>query len=90
MNPAATTRRLDIVLGLLIAATLLAWWLGERGAGGLGVMLLLAGMAAAKGTLVVLDFMALRQVKLLWRALLLGWLFVVLALIALAYFSGLP
>ena len=82
------TRWLDGVWAILIAATVLTWQVGERGAGGLAVVLGLIGISAVKGGLVILDFMALRQVKFLWRALVLGWLLLVLAIIALAYWSG--
>ena len=42
-----------------------------------------------KGRLVALDFMGLRGVKFFWRGLLIGWLLLVSALIALAYWIAL-
>ena len=38
-----------------------------------------------KGRLVMLDFMGLRGVKFFWRGLMIGWLLLVSALIAIAY-----
>jgi len=81
--------RLDFVWIILLAATATTWALGERGVSGLGVMATLLALSFIKGRLVVLDFMALRGVRLLWRALLIGWLVLVASLIALAYWMSL-
>ena len=51
-----------------------------------GVMFLLA---YAKGIMVILDFMELREAPRLWRALLEGWLILVSSLILLAYWISL-
>jgi len=77
--------RLDFVWLVLLAATATTWWLGDHGAAGPGVMAALLALSFIKGRLVVLDFMALRGVRLMWRALLIGWLVLVASLIALAY-----
>lgn len=81
--------RLDAVWLTLLAATLTTWWIGERGSAGLGAMAVLLALSVLKGRFVILDFMALRRVRLLWRALLVGWLLLVAGLIALAYWMGL-
>jgi hypothetical protein len=81
--------RIDFVWLFLLAATLATWTLGERGAAGLGVMATLMVISFLKGRGVVLDFMGLRGTSLLWRALVLGWLSTVTALITLAYWLGL-
>jgi len=81
--------RLDFVWLFLLAATLTTWLLGEEGAAGLGVMATLMVISFLKGRFVVLDFMGLRQTRLAWRALVLGWLSLVTGLIALAYWLGL-
>jgi hypothetical protein len=78
-------RRIDLAWGLLLAATCATWLIGESGSGGAAAMALVALISFAKGRAVVLDFMALRGVRVLWRALLLGWLVLVLGLVALAY-----
>ena len=89
MNKRPDTRRIDAIGGFLVLATVLAWWLGEHTGGGAVVAGVLLALAAIKGGLVIWDFMALRHVKALWPGLLLGWLLLVLALIALAYRAGL-
>ena len=73
--------RLDLVWAFLIGATVLTWYIGERGAGGMTIVFGLIVISAIKGGLVILDFMALREVRLFWRALVLG-------IIALAYRMG--
>ena len=80
-----SARRLDALFVLLLLATGLTWWLGERGAGGAPAMLAVLGIAGVKSAYVILDFMALRGVRRLWQALVLGWLGLVLLLIVLAY-----
>ncbi len=72
----------------LIAATLLAWLLGERGAHGPWVVAVLFGAAFVKGNLILLEYMALRHAPIFWRALTIGWLSAVCGAIALAYWKG--
>ncbi|MFN3984476.1 MAG: cytochrome C oxidase subunit IV family protein [Rhodocyclaceae bacterium] len=74
---------------ILIAATGVTWMVGERGEAGPWIVALVLSLACIKGALIVLDYMALRNAPLLWRALLLGWLIAVCALIGLAYWKGL-
>ncbi|WP_276659377.1 cytochrome C oxidase subunit IV family protein [Thauera aminoaromatica] len=50
---------------------------------------MLAAISFWKGAVVILDFMALRHAPLLWRAITMGWIIVVWALIAIAYIKGL-
>ncbi len=83
-------RRATVLWLGLLAATLLTWAVGEGGAAGPAVVTVLAVVSLAKGAAVILDFMALRHAPLLWRALTLGWMALIWALIALAYWSGLP
>ncbi len=75
---------------LLIAATLLTLAIGEGGAAGVGIVALLAAISLLKGGVIILDYMALRHAPLLWRAIVLGWMVLVWAVIAIAYWSGLP
>lgn len=80
--------RLDLVWLGLLAATGVTWAVGESGAlagGGVGPVLLIFGLALAKGAAIALDFMELRDAPPLWRRLVLGWLAVVLALIVVAW-----
>ena len=53
-------------------------------------MIAMLALTFFKGRLIALEFMGLRPVKLFWRAMLIGWLVLVLGLIALAYWIGLP
>ena len=78
---------------LLLAATVLTWWLGEAGAvashtAGTWAVPLIFGLAVFKGRLVILDFMELRDAPVLWRRLLLGWLYFVVVLILLAWWMA--
>ena len=87
------TRQLNFVWVVLMLATLATYAIGEMGeqlgiVGPLAMAALLA-ISFVKGRLVVLDFMGLRGVKFFWRGLLIGWLLLVSALIALAYWIAL-
>ena len=83
------TRQLNFVWVVLMLATLATFAIGEIGerigiAGPLAMAALLA-ISIIKGRLVMLDFMGLRGVKFFWRGLMIGWLLLVSALIAIAY-----
>jgi hypothetical protein len=84
-----TPARATVIWLLLLAATALAWSVGERGAAGPAIAGLLFVVAFAKGALVILDYMALRRAPLLWPVLTLGWMAAVCVLIGLAYWKGL-
>ena len=80
--------RADLIFALLALATLASWWLGEGAAVSgqhLGTVATLAVLAlsAVKGALIALDYMELRQAPALWRRAVMGWLLVVLGVIAL-------
>ena len=85
-----TPRRATVLWATLIFATLLTWGMGALGATGKGAIALLAVISFWKGAVIILDFMALRHAPLLWRVLTLGWMVLVWAVIAIAYFKGLP
>ncbi len=87
------TRQLNFVWVVLMLATLATFAIGEIGerigiAGPLAMAALLA-ISIVKGRLVMLDFMGLRGVKFFWRGLMIGWLLLVSALIAIAYWIAL-
>ncbi|WP_300436832.1 cytochrome C oxidase subunit IV family protein [Zoogloea sp.] len=87
------TRQLNFVWVVLMLATLATFAIGEIGerigiAGPLAMAALLA-ISIIKGRLVMLDFMGLRGVKFFWRGLMIGWLLLVSALIAIAYWIAL-
>jgi cytochrome c oxidase subunit IV len=79
--------RIDAIWLALLAATAITAWLGEHaGARGLGTSaaVLVLALAAAKGCLIILDYMELRHAPALWRRLLLGWLATVVVLVLVA------
>jgi cytochrome c oxidase subunit IV len=80
---------LNLVWIVLMAATAVTWFVGEMHAAGPKAVALILAIAGVKGWLVIYDFMALRRVKLIWRVVVLGWLLLVLAIIMLAYRTGL-
>lgn len=84
-----TPKRTTLLWATLIGATLLTWGLGEQGAAGTWVIAALAAISFWKGAVVILDFMALRHAPLLWRAITMGWMILVWAVIAIAYWKGL-
>jgi apolipoprotein N-acyltransferase len=79
--------RADFIFALLVLATALSWWLGE-GAGTSGqhlrtaATLAVLALSAFKGALIALDYMELRTAPALWRRVVVGWLVVVIGLIA--------
>ncbi|MCM2346971.1 MAG: cytochrome C oxidase subunit IV family protein [Acidovorax soli] len=78
---------------ILLAITAATYWIGEAGLtghGSMGPVLAMFALAFAKGLLVCLDFLELRHAPALWRWLVAGWLALVLVLIVLAYWIGLP
>lgn len=85
----------DTVFALLALATLASWWLGEGAAtsgrhlGSVATLAVLA-LSAVKGALIALDYMELRCAPALWRRAVMGWLAVVLGLIALVSVLGAP
>ncbi|NMM77703.1 hypothetical protein B2J86_04880 [Acidovorax sp. SRB_14] len=76
----------------LLAITATTYWLGGAqlpvAAGSMVPVLALCALSFAKGLLVILEFLELRHAPALWRWLVVGWLALVLALIALAYWVG--
>jgi len=84
-----TTRNLDITLAVLLTATLATWGIGEAGVAGIAAMIAMLVLTFVKGRLIALEYMGLRPIRLFWRAMLIGWLVLVLGLIALAYWIGL-
>lgn len=82
------TCSLDFVWGLLLLGTGLTWWLGESGHVGPGAVTTILVIAAVKGVFVIREFMAMRGVRLLWQAVVIGWLLVALAANLAAYWKG--
>ena len=85
------TRWLNAAWVLLLVATGITYVLGEMGlvshAGG-WVLAGLGVLTVFKGVVVIRVVLEMRQAPALWRWLLLGWLALVIALVALAYLLG--
>ena len=83
--------RLNRAWLMLLAITGVTFWMGESGSsvGSMVVALAVLGQAFAKGLLVALDFLELREAPALWRWLVIGRLALVLGLVVLAYALGL-
>ena len=73
----------------MLLLTLSSYFIGELGAGGLMATLLLLLTAGVKAIFIIRDFMELRGVSFLWRAIMYGWLIVVCSGIGIAYLTGL-
>ena len=84
-----SSRRALLTWLFMVGATGVAWWVADRGLGGAEVVGLLFGLAFVKGSMVILDYMAIRHAPLLWRFVTLGWLTLVCLLIGVAYWKGL-
>lgn len=87
-----TARKLDVAFGILVAATLTTWFIGDwwsSHAVMLPVMAAMLTLTFIKCRLIILDFMALRRVRFFWRGLVLGWAVIVLGVITLAYLLSL-
>ena len=80
---------LNVLWIALMVATVLTWMIGKTGYTGTGAVIAILIIAAIKGWMIIQDFMALRRVTFLWRALVLGWLLLTLVIILLAYWLGL-
>lgn len=73
---------------LMVALTILGYTMGKFGFSGLISVLILLLTAVIKGTLIIRDFMELRDVSLLWQIIMYGWLWgITLALILIYIFS---
>ncbi|MCX8016877.1 MAG: cytochrome C oxidase subunit IV family protein [Rhodocyclaceae bacterium] len=79
---------LNLVWVALMVATLLTWFIGKSVQLGVGMVVVVLVISAIKGWLIIEDFMALRRVRFLWRAFVLGWLILTLAVILLTYWLG--
>ena len=69
----------------LILLTLSTYAMGKLGFSSLPIMIVLLLTAAIKGVLIINDFMELKGVSLLWRAMMYGWLWTVIIAIAITY-----
>lgn len=80
---------LNVIWVALMVATVLTWFIGKTGQMSPAMVVAVLVISAVKGWLIIYDFMALRRVRFFWRAVVLGWLLLTLAVILLAYWLGL-
>ncbi len=70
---------------LMILLTVSTYVIGKLGYSGTIVMLLLLATAIVKSIYIIRDFMELKGVSFLWRAIMYGWLWTVCVSIAVIY-----
>lgn len=88
---APSERRLTLVWLALLLATGGTALTGELWPGADHASLIvtiLAALTLFKGRLIALDYMGLRGTARLWRAIVLGWLSIVTALVGIAWWLG--
>lgn len=72
----------------LVGLTLLTLAIGQAGLDGLTIAALLLVSMLIKTRLVADYFMGLKHSRLVWRMIVMGYLWVIIALIGLAYWLG--
>jgi len=80
-----STINIHLIWTLMMLLTLGSYFIGESGSGGVVAMLFLLSAAVVKSVLIIRDFMELRGVSFLWRAIMYGWLIIVSLSIAIIY-----
>ena len=73
----------------MMLLTISTYAMGKLGYSGVIVVMFLLLTALIKGCFIIRDFMELRDVSLLWRAIMFGWIWVVCIVIAATYIIGL-
>lgn len=69
----------------MIVLTIFSYAMGKFNFSGLASVLILLLTAVIKGTIIISDFMELRDVSRLWRVIMYGWLWGVTLSIAIIY-----
>jgi hypothetical protein len=69
----------------MMLLTLTTYFIGELGYYGMAAASFLLLTAMIKGGLIIRDFMELKGVSLLWRAIMYGWLVIVCLGISISY-----
>ena len=70
---------------VMMILTLTTYGIGKLGFSGLFITFILLSTALLKSYYVIADFMELKGVSLLWRAIMYGWLWTVCLAIAITY-----
>ncbi len=69
----------------MLLLTLSTYSIGKMGFDGTVVVLFLLLTTFIKGTMIIRDFMGLKGVSFLWRAIMYGWLWTICIAIAVTY-----
>lgn len=83
------TYNIHLVWIVMVLLTIASYFIGELGSGGLVATAFLLLAAGLKAIFIIRDFMELRGVSFLWRAIMYGWLLVVCLSIGIAYLFSL-
>jgi len=70
---------------VMMLLTISTYAMGKFGYDGIVIMLILLLTSVVKGSFIIRDFMELKGVSLLWRAIMYGWLWIICVAIAIAY-----
>ncbi|MCK5812790.1 MAG: cytochrome C oxidase subunit IV family protein [Cocleimonas sp.] len=69
----------------MLVLTLTTYAMGKLGYGGITIVLFLLATVLLKGVFIIREFMELRGVSFLWRAIMYGWLWLVTIVIGITY-----
>lgn len=69
----------------MLVLTLTTYAMGKLGYGGITIVLFLLATVLLKGVFIIREFMELRGVSFLWRAIMYGWLWLVTIAIGITY-----
>ncbi len=73
---------------MMIFLTLTTYAMGKAGYSGTFVVMILLGTSTLKGYFIISEFMELRGVSLLWRAMMYGWLWSIIISIIIIYVAS--
>ncbi len=73
----------------MLVLTIATYAVGKLGYSGLTAVSLLLATVIIKGVIIIREYMELRGVSFLWRAIMFGWLWLVVIAIAVAYMISL-
>ena len=73
----------------MLLLTLLTYFMGKMAFGGVITVLIVLVTAMIKATIIIRDFMALRDVSLIWRIMMYGWLWGICLAISISYLISL-
>jgi len=73
----------------MIFLTLSTYAFGKLGNNGIVVVLVLLLTVVIKGTFIIRDYMELKDVSLLWRVIMYGWLWGITLALAITYLISL-